>query len=168
MGTTDALALRYPELTSVPDGAAQIKALADDVEAYLPRGEWATASKTSTQTTITTEANLSSLTLTWTPSGSRKYLLQAFVQFSSSVGSDHVGLYICTSADAHLDEAEAYLPVTATRKVKVCGAAIVTPTDGVSVTYKLRAARVAGSGNITQEGAAASPALFIATDIGPA
>lgn len=166
-GTTTAMALRYPDLTDPPNGAGQIKNLADDVDGYMPRGEVSYVEVTADQGSLTTEANITSLTLTFTPVGSRVFYIEAICKFLSTAASDAGQLAICTSADAHLAECDFYLPVTTSRMVTARALARVTPTDNVSVTYKVRASRVAGTGTFTMKAAATYPASLRIIDVGP-
>jgi hypothetical protein len=119
---------------------------------------------TSTQGSITTGTDITSLTLTVTVGTSRRLKLTGEVGFSSSVGTDYAQLQITTGANTLVQARNVATPTTPS--VGVHAEAVLTPSSG-SNTWKLRAARASGSGNISTDCGSGVPGFILIEDIGP-
>lgn len=131
----------------------------------LPGGWIGYAEVVASQGSITTEVDLTSLTVTVTVNTSRRIKITAECMFASTVADDIAGLYIYEGA-ARLQE-RGQLMRPATWNMAVHAELILTPTAG-SHTYKLRGIRWGGSGTVTMYAAATAPAFILVEDIGPA
>jgi hypothetical protein len=140
------------------------QSLANSIDA-LPRGLAAYAQRTTSQGSVTTVTDLTSLTVTFTANASRYYLIQGFVTVNSSVGGDACGLIIANSSNTALATAHVH---SATNVIAYAlnVAYRVAPGAG-SVTYKLRGQRGAGTGNLTYTADSTTPSFIMVTDIGP-
>lgn len=121
------------------------------------------AQATTNQGSITTEVDLTSLSVTVTIStafaaAARKIKITGHVQMSGTVAADSMGLRIKEST-TQLQQAEA-LESTASRGVTMIAIAVITPTSG-SHTYKLSALRVAGTGTLTMGASTTQPAFIL-------
>lgn len=124
----------------------------------LPRGLLASASATNTQTGITTTADVTNLSVTFTAVTGRSYLLLYLDRIGSSVQGDAADFYITNSSNT-VQATGTLICETTTQSIVL--AAIVTPSSG-SVTYKVRAARAVGTGGIISYGL---PKLLLAIDL---
>jgi hypothetical protein len=113
-----------------------------------PWGVQALTTKTSAQAPITTVADISGLSATYTAIANRRIRLSLTTFAFSSVGGDGIKAYITDSSNAVLATALYNSPTNAYAGSMPCST-VITPTAG-SQTYKARMARVGGSGNVTQ------------------
>jgi hypothetical protein len=143
---------------------------ADDLNDWMQNLPWGLvdeATRTSNVGTFTTTpTDLTGLTITWTAVTNRQYLIEGQADFTSSVAGDDVAIQITTGADSLVQQARATL-ATVNRPQFIHIAGVVTPSAG-SATYKLKAARSGGTGNITMSASATNYAWMRITDIGPA
>lgn len=132
------------------------------------RGELAYAQVTASQTGITTETNLSGLSVSVAVPAGRRIRITARVQWSSDLTNN-------SRAEMRIYEDAAVLqtnrtPVTAASHGALATAidsVVVTPT-GATHTYKLTGAAAASTGSIDMGASASVPAFILVEDIGPA
>lgn len=133
--------------------------------ALLPKGKVGYVQVVANQAGITTIVDLTSLTLTFTAVASRYYKITgAVASFSSTVADDTAALYITDGAGTQI-QAMTDIMRPASLGVSIIAMAVIQPGAG-SKTYKLRAARVAGTGSLTMGAAATQPAFLLIEDIG--
>lgn len=122
------------------------------------------AQRTSSQASVTTITDLTDLTVTFTASANRYYLIHGFVTVLSSVSADNCGLIIANASNTALATVHV---ISNTNAVAVHANAFyrVSPSAG-SVTYKLRGQRGAGTGSLTYTADATTPSFIMVTDIG--
>lgn len=151
--------------SSTPNlNAANLNSLESAVAA-LPAGEIAYAQVTADQGSITTEVDLTSLTIT-TPSipAGRKLLIIGTIGAYSTVASDDVQLQLYK--DGALVQARTSAPLSnAVRFAQVDVFLRDTPAVGAH-TYKLTLQRRSGTGTITMHASANAPAFIVAYDKG--
>lgn len=127
----------------------------------LPRGVVAAASATANQTSISSEVDLSSLSVTWTATSSRSYrvTVRVIAQQLSSAGDAQVKL--TNSSNTQVARSLITQPASAyaTHVVVV----VLSGLSG-SVTYKARGTTSAGT--VTLVAAGDSPASIVVEDIG--
>ena len=121
------------------------------------------AEATSNQGSITTEADLTSVTTTVTvPAGGRDVRVTGYVHVFTSVNDDIAKVRIYKDA-GQINAADTCLLNTTSASTHVAIARDSAPTAG-SITYKLTLARTAGSGNLTSA-ASATQAAFILVEL---
>lgn len=130
----------------------------------LPGGWIGYVEATANQTTITTEADLTSLSVTVTAGTTRRLRLTGKVNFTSTVANDGAKLRIKESSTV-LNAADNATP-TGAGGVFIFASAVITPSAG-SHTYKLTLART-GTGTLTMNASATEAAYLLIEDIGPA
>ena len=129
----------------------------------LPWGIVAYAQTTASQSGITTAADLTGLSVTFTAVANRYYLIQGFVTCYSSVGSDGFGCIIANSAGTALANAFA---ISRDNLVSYSAHCFYRVSPGAgSVTYKLRGQR-SGTGTLTYQPDGVTPSFIMVTDIG--
>lgn len=128
----------------------------------LPQGTLGYAPATVSQGSITAEVDLTSLTVTVTTTASRRIKISGWAFFNSSVANDIVR-FLIQQDGVQVASGAAILPVTFNVGVPVF--AVLTPSAG-SHTYKLRAARDSGTGNVSMNASATFPAFILVEDIG--
>ena len=117
------------------------------------------------QTGVTTVADITGLTVTFTGVSGRRYRVDGYLLLQSTVSADTVNLIIRNSAGTSLQQAIYPLPSNA--HAYMCAASLITTASG-STTFKLSFQRQAGTGTMTANGGATFPAQIVVTDIGPA
>lgn len=127
---------------------------------------------TADQTTITTEADITSLTVTFTAVSSRRYrtsfVLDVSAQTSLPASGEYMRIHITDGSNTHKAEVTSAAPAAIDNRVTVYGSVVETGLSG-STTRKLRAERGDGSGDaMSVLAAAARPAYILVEDIGPA
>lgn len=134
----------------------------------LPGGWIGYVEVTANQGSITTEVDLTSLTLTVTVGSSRRLRIMGSMMFSSTVASDtaQCNLYDTTSGSTKLSQSLVGL-VSAGQGASTTVHCIITPASG-SRSYKLTGRRGAGTGTLTMLAASDVPAFLMIQDIGPA
>jgi hypothetical protein len=131
----------------------------------LPGGWLGYAEVTANQTGITTEVDLTSLTVTVTVGPARRIMVTGSTYLLSTVLSDRMAMAIYEGA-GQLQIANVYAS-TSTDGYIAERSVILTPSSGAH-TYKLTARRVTGTGSVTSQAAATFPAWILVQDIGPA
>jgi hypothetical protein len=122
------------------------------------------ASKTANQTTITTIVDVSGLSVTFTATASRLYKIEAQGLMFSSAADNLCQLTIADSANAVVATA-ATMSRSTTLGTTIRATGFLSGISG-SVTYKVRAARLSGAGNLTFVASATSPGLLWVEDVG--
>jgi hypothetical protein len=152
---------------TIPGGFTALDVLTAANMNLLPAGEVGYASVTANQGSITTVADLTSLTATWTAVSSRRYMITVYGNAVSSVAGDVGGLHISTSGGTDVQLAQFYLPSAGVTSVAVHAQVMLTGLSG-SVTYKARMSRISGTGTLQFSASATAPGQFSVVDIGPA
>lgn len=127
---------------------------------YVPR--------TSDQTGITAEVDLSGVTVTVTANAGRRLKITGYSSGILATNVDTVSqlsIYEGSTSLSYARTPTAFASLS--YNGPVTAVAIVTPSTG-SHTYKLRVGRVAGSGTITVACDVDRPAFILVEDIGPA
>jgi hypothetical protein len=130
----------------------------------LPRGVVGYASVTSNQTPITTIADLTSLTVTWTAVAARRYRITGQTLPQSTVTNDSVGLSITTSGNTVVARQDTGDMLANVPRGLTCQV-VVVPGAG-STTYKLRMERQSGTGDVTNNATSTIPSFILVEDIG--
>lgn len=144
--------------------AARLTTLEADV-AGRSLGELAYAQVIVNQGSITTEVDLTGLTINIPDSTGRRVRISAETMFNSTVDGDRMRL--------HIKEGAAYLRLASVRAAPATGVAslatsiTITPSAGVH-TYKLAANRQTGTGTGTMSATSDGPTFIQAEDLGPA
>lgn len=117
------------------------------------------AAATASQTSITTVADLTNLSVAVTvPTGGRRVRITGYVQANSSAAADIIQMSIQEGSTVL---ATSYLGVVkASYSCCLISSAVITPTAGAH-TYKLTMGRTFGTGNLTMEAASISPAYIL-------
>ncbi len=124
------------------------------------------AEQTGDQGAITTEVDLTSLTVTVTVGTGRRIRISARTLVVSTVANDIAALNIKEGAAQLQTGRTGALSGTAV-SVGISADVILTPTAGAH-TYKLAMARETGTGTLTNKAAATAPAFIAVEDLGPA
>lgn len=127
-----------------------------------PRGRVASAARSSDSGEFTAVTDLG-VEVSFTPQAGRLYRLTAAAAFQSSVAGDHIGLQIATSANTVVKYGLG-VAAAVNRSATIDVWRVVT--GSVPITYKLRAERLAGTGNITLKASSTFPAELLVEDIG--
>jgi hypothetical protein len=153
--------------TSISQGNVTDKRLVVPVAPNVPGGTLpgGYVPVTANQGAITTLVDLSGLTATVTVGAGRRIKISAYAAFQSTVANDSVQLFIVDTSGPTTVAAPVWDLGTATNQVGGEAMAILTPTGG-SHTYKLQAARFAGTGTLTMVASTASPCFILVEDIG--
>lgn len=130
----------------------------------LPKGRMASASVTANQGSITTETDLTSLSISWTAISAHYYLIIGQCLARSTVTTDTLVMFITDGSSTHVQQIQAGSTSQATVDVTLHGAVVLTGLSG-SVTYKLRGSR-SGSGTMQMTAGATFPAYIVAVDLG--
>lgn len=130
----------------------------------LPRGEIAYVNVTSDQGSITTEADVTSLTITATLSASRRYRWTYRGEFLSTVADGAYTAKLTDGSNTQLRRATGPAD-TASQSL---GIVYEENGGGSSVTRKVRLERTTGTGTYTHGASATNPASLTLEDIGPA
>lgn len=117
------------------------------------------------QGTITTVVDLTGLSVTWTAVTGRQYRIWLDAMVFSSVAADSAEITITTSGNTVVGGKNVYCPAVNTQVDASC---IAYVTGSGSVTYKGRARRAVGTGNVSLYAAATFPATLIVEDLGVA
>jgi hypothetical protein len=117
------------------------------------------------QTPITTQVDLTSLTVTVTvPYAQHRVRISGYANFSNGTANNGAFLFIMEGA-TQLTQASA-METLAGNAFTICAQAVVVPT-AASHTYKLQAAQLNG-GTVTMLAGATFPAFILVEDLGPA
>ena len=137
----------------------------------LPGGKMGYAEVTADQSTITTVADLTSLTVTWTAVAARRYRLTFEGSLETSSAPSVNTVYITNSSNTAVATRAFSLAANASagETPQWVGATVTLTGLSGSVTYKVRAAYTPDSvGSLTLKASATAPAYFLVEDIGPA
>jgi hypothetical protein len=139
---------------------------AANTNTYLRGGqEMGYAEITAASSAFTSVADISGLSLTWTAISTRSYYLMFDGQVASSVAGDRISVYITDGSGTQVTGRTAI--VSSVSDVGLTVACRLTGLSG-SVTYKVRAQRLSGSGTTTISASATVPAFFSVLDVGAA
>jgi hypothetical protein len=127
------------------------------------RGSLGYAQVTATQGSITTEVDLTSLTVTATVNSGERIRVKGNILVQTSVANDIVYLRIKESTTV-LQIAS--LILTNTADVYVLPVEVILTPSAASHTYKLSLARQGGTGNISMVAGATFPAFILVEGIG--
>lgn len=125
-----------------------------------PAGVLAYAEVTANQAPITTEVDITGLSVTVTVPAGRRIRISSALGLTSTVNDD-VGFMRISEDATNLAFAQAKLN---TNTENVFASVVLTPSSGAH-TYKIRAARTSGTGNLTVGAAATNPAYILVEDI---
>ena len=128
----------------------------------LPAGTVGYAEVTANQTGITTETNLTSLSLTFTAVSGRRYRITGAIDIASSVADGAAEFFIKESATFIGRYTQ---PITSTSAYRVYVTRVLTPTAG-SHTYNLSLKRTTGTGTYVMGANSAYPAYIHIEDVG--
>ncbi len=131
----------------------------------LPLGTLGYAQVTANQSGITTEVDLTGLSVTVTVGTSRRIKITAQVNLYSTVAEDTGEVAIKEGATCFNVGEQPRLSTTNTA-TKQCSA-VITPTAGAH-TYKLTCLRTAGTGGVISYASTNRPAFILVEDIGAA
>lgn len=131
----------------------------------LPGGWIGYAEVTADQTTITSETDLTSLTVTVTVGSNRRIKITGHIRVNGSTTDNVAGLRIKESTTT-LQLASTYNPGTSSHTTLI-GQVVLTPSAG-SHSYKLSLETLTGGGNVSLEASATNPAYILVEDMGPA
>ena len=134
--------------------------------AKMPKGTIGYAIVTADQTPITTEASLTSLTVTPVFEASRLYRCEAYVHASSDTTGDRWRLRIKDAGTTIQDFRNPDCTATLSDTGRVVGYINNGAAGARTITVTLE--RTAGTGTLTTKAAATTPATLEVTDIGPA
>lgn len=132
----------------------------------LPKGILGYAAATSDQTGITSEADVTGLSVTVDVPAGRRLKITGFINVLVDTVSD-------TTASLRVKESTTQLaqsysrPVGNSRSAGQFVMAVITPSSG-SHTYKLTLQREVGTGSLTVDAAADRPCFILVEDIGEA
>lgn len=115
---------------------------------------------------ITAEVDLTGLAVAVTVAAGRRVKITGAIELESSVAADDVGGYIYEGV-GQLTRFYHCSVDTANRGYRGEGSVTITPTAGAH-TYKLRAGRIQGTGNLFMGASAPIPAFILVEDIGAA
>lgn len=128
----------------------------------LPGGMVGYVAKGSSQGSITTEADISGLTLTWTAVTDRLYRTTAFTAgILSTVAGDNMIVKITDGSNVLKGCRGSVTAAAATQGLTVIAVAIETGLSG-STTRKVRCLRNSGTGTLTFE----APSFLLVEDLG--
>lgn len=138
---------------------------ATGVDGRTPLGTLGYAEATTSQGTITTEVDLTSLTSTVTVGTARRIRVTVSLEVESSVGNDLAEMRIKESTTP-LQRARLICD-TANQGQTIQRSVVLTPSAG-SHTYKVALQRASGTGNVQSTATSALPAFILVEDIGAA
>lgn len=131
----------------------------------LPRGVVGYAQVTSDQGSITTEVDLTGLSVTFTAVAGRRYRVTGQILVTSTVQYDLVYFKLTNSSNTTLQLVPWTIPAASSNMAPPPINFVVAPGGG-STTYKLRLLRQSGSGTVTMGANATYPAFICVEDIG--
>lgn len=129
----------------------------------LPGGTVGYAERTTDQTTITVQVDITSLTVTWTAVAGRRYKITGKVEVTSTAADGAYVLVLTDAANTSKQRATDACLTTSGRTVTLTH--VEEPGSG-SITRKLRLSKAGGTGSLTAGAAAASPAFLLVEDVG--
>lgn len=139
--------------------------LEDYLATRLPRGVLGHVAVTANQGSITTEVDLTGLSVTVTVGTSRRIKITGYTRgIESTVAADEISFRIKEGA-TQLEQSQVTVG-SANRGYTQLVQVSLTPSAG-SHTYKLTAVRSAGTGTLTMAASATAPAWILVEDIGP-
>jgi hypothetical protein len=123
---------------------------------------------TSAQASITTQVDLTGLSITFSTLANRMYRINAHCDFFSNTASDTANLFLVRDGT---NIAIAHSAALGTSSSDLRSVPIMRPfiqTAAASVTVKLAASRQTGTGSLTMHAGATNVASMVIEDIGPA
>lgn len=153
-------------LTNRGGGTEQAYLLVEDItptpapSSGAPGSTLGYAEVTANQSPITTEVDVTGLSVTVTVPDGRRIRISSALGITSTVNDD-IGFMRIAEGGTNLAFAQAKLN---TNTESVFASIVLTPTAG-SHTYKIRAARTSGTGNLTVGAASTNPAYILVEDI---
>jgi len=148
----------------VADILLDLAALNTEVDA-LPRGTMGYAQITASQTGITTIVDVTGLTTTFTAVTGRRYRVSVDVYVNGTVAADTLGISIANGSNTQLTSTQIVAVANPAIQQRAVCSGIVTGING-STTYKIRAIRLTGSGNMEVFASSANPGFILVEDIG--
>ena len=142
--------------------------LADSVAAMghgTPGGILGYAQITSNQGSITSETNITGLSITVTVGAGRRLLLWGWSRMGSSVADDRFIIDIKEGSTYVGKVGDERVPTTSQGTAPYSGGHFVSPSEGEH-TYRLTARRISGTGSGTVFADASSPSYFVVEDKG--
>ena len=130
---------------------------------YLPRGIVAFAQKTTDQTGISTQADVTSLSVTWTATSSRYYKITAFLAPIRQRTSGGIVVPVITDA-SNTTRVQANVTLATDDFTSICIAEIITSLSG-SITRKVRIGTTAGTVDVLS-GTAGHGNYIVVEDLG--
>lgn len=128
-----------------------------------PRGVLGYAQVVASQAGITTEVDLTGLSVAVTVAAGRRIRITGHAMFSGSVADNIAGFFINEGATRLQERGALCRP--ATWNMLAHAEVVLTPSAGAH-TYKLRGLLWGGSGTVTMYAAATGPAFILVEDIG--
>lgn len=128
-----------------------------------PRGTLGYAQVVASQATITTEVDLTGLSVAVTVVAGHRIKITAECMFSGTVVDNIAGLFIYEGATALQQRGTLCRP--ATWNMLAHAEVVLTPSAGAH-TYKLRGILWGGTGSVTMYAASTAPAFILVQDIG--
>lgn len=117
---------------------------------------------TANQATISTEVDITSLTVTVTVAAGRRIRVSCFTELFGTVAGDQSQVNIYQDGSIVM---QSIMRHAATGRLCHPVSVVLTPSAGAH-TYKLTALRASGTGTFTVNGSATAPAYVLAEDIG--
>ncbi len=131
----------------------------------LPGGWIGYAEVTSSQGSIVSETDITSLTVTVTVGASRRIRVSYRGALATTIAGDTAASYIKEGATTLQSTHDVHMPTTAAFAAET--SVVLTPTGG-SHTYKIASLRATGTGTIQHTATTATPSYIVVEDIGPA
>ena len=123
------------------------------------------ATATANQAGITTQTDLTGLSVTWTAVAGRRYKVSAYTMVTRTVADGTTQVLILTSGGSVFQVISSQ-PNVAADNLESSGFVIVTPGAGAQ-TFKLAITRASGTGTVGLSATANAPAFILVEDIGP-
>ena len=149
----------------VNDSGTSRKISGTQLAAAFPQGTMGYAQTVSAQGSITTITDLTGLTITFTAVSGRRYRITGYSRMASSVAGDRISLYVTDGSNNILEIDQINQPSDLGTAMALKPMIVTTPSGG-SITYKLRAERTAGTGNVVTSVGTTDPAFILVEDIG--
>jgi hypothetical protein len=150
--------------------AYSLEEIREDVRALkadLPRGELAYAQVTSVQGSITSEADLTGLSVTVSVGEGRRIKITGSCIARSTATGDRVDFRIKEGTTELKPDTRELGTANDAGRSGLHAEVVLSPSAG-SHTYKLTLARGDGTGTVSMVAAATAPAFILVEDIGPA
>jgi hypothetical protein len=119
---------------------------------------------TTGQTGITSQADVTSLTLTWAALANRRYRITGKIEVTPTAADGAYNMVLTDAANTEVQRTTDACLTTSSRTAILLGC--YTYSAG-SITRKLRLAKIGGTGSLSIEASTAHPAFLLVEDIGP-